>query len=172
MNPSLHEPEQLVVQSLFADGLCKYSVDQKRPSKGFKIIKYMEEILPNTENAMTWSLSDFGMRMTLHREVPEMIRNQLPGFVTRLTGNTNLNDFEFAVHPGGPKIIEGVQNVLELSATQVQRSVDTLYKFGNMSSATLPHVWEAMAHHNGPDRIVSLAFGPGLTICGLLMERV
>lgn len=172
MNPLSHEPEQLVVQSLFADGLCKYTLSQEKPTKGFKIMKYREEIVPQSQEAMTWGLAGFGMHMTLHRDVPDLIKAQLRGFIERLTGETKLSDFEFAVHPGGPKIIEGVQNNLELTEEQVTQSKQVLYRYGNMSSATLPHVWSKMAEVDGPERIVSLAFGPGLTICGVLMERV
>jgi predicted naringenin-chalcone synthase len=49
-----------------------------------------------------------------------------------------------------------------------------LQNFGNMSSATLPHIWEAMLGDiKVPNQalIVSLAFGPGLTISGALLEK-
>ncbi len=80
----------------------------------------------------------------------------------------------FAVHPGGPKIIDQVRDVLELSDAQVQSSRDVLYEHGNMSSATLPHVWarllEAADVRSGTP-IFSLAFGPGLTVSGGLFRK-
>ena len=43
-----------------------------------------------------------------------------------------------------------------------------------MSSATLPHIWESiLADPEAEDRslLVSLAFGPGLSISGSIMEK-
>ena len=75
----------------------------------------------------------------------------------------------FAVHPGGPKIIDRVRDLLALDEKQVQARREVLFDHGNMSSATLPHVWLRLVqdHSVAPGSpIVSLAFGPGLTVCG------
>jgi predicted naringenin-chalcone synthase len=80
----------------------------------------------------------------------------------------------FAIHPGGPKIVDAVQRVLELSDAQVASSRDVLRRFGNMSSATLPHVWMQIASSAdipSASIVVSLAFGPGLTMCGAVMVK-
>lgn len=186
MNAQAHTPEQFVIQSLFADGFIKYSAypmdefsGSERP--GLKILAIQEEIVPNTEDAMTWVVSDYGMDMTLHRSIPRFIADELGSFVVRLFERAGY-DFEkdasrahWAVHPGGPKIIESVQKLLGLADTQVQVSKQILQEHGNMSSATLPHIWAELLR-NGTTKpgelVVGLAFGPGLTICGILFERV
>jgi predicted naringenin-chalcone synthase len=43
-----------------------------------------------------------------------------------------------------------------------------------MSSATLPHVWKAILEDDaipGKTLIVSLAFGPGLTLSGGILQK-
>ncbi len=78
------------------------------------------------------------------------------------------------MHPGGPRIIDRVREVLELTDAQVQTSRDVLFDCGNMSSATLPHIWQRLLEDRAVARgtpIVSLAFGPGLTMCGALLEK-
>ena len=79
-----------------------------------------------------------------------------------------------AVHPGGPKIIDRVRDGLELAEPQVAASRAVLRDFGNMSSATLPHVWMRVladpAVASGTP-ILSLAFGPGLTICAAVFRK-
>ena len=80
----------------------------------------------------------------------------------------------FAVHPGGPRIVDAVQSALELSDAQVAASRDVLSRYGNMSSATLPHVWRDLLRSSAvePGTVVaSLAFGPGLTMAGALMVK-
>lgn len=185
MDPSQHLPEQLVVQTLFADGLIRYSVsragegDQVRA--GLELLATREEIVPGTEGEMTWMVSDFGMQMTLSRKVPIHIRAELGGFLDRLAADAGLTSAQlceqalFAIHPGGPKIIDEIAEHIGLRPEQVQASNTVLLNHGNMSSATLPHVWKAILEDEGvqPDTwIVSLAFGPGLTIAGALLRKM
>jgi predicted naringenin-chalcone synthase len=180
LDPSDHTLEQLVVQSLFADGDIRYSVKDRGDYPGLEILALAEEILPSSADSMSWAVSDFGMRMTLSREVPDQIAGVLRKFVAELylradlqLGDT-LAGTVFAVHPGGPKIIDRVAQVLELAPGQVQASREVLFEHGNMSSATLPYIWMRVI---ADDRVVagtlvlSLAFGPGLTISGGLFRK-
>ena len=119
------------------------------------------------------------MHMTLARDVPDRIAGALRGFVLELFAKAGLSVSDLrgavaAVHPGGPKIIDRVREVLELSDTQVAASRAVLFDYGNMSSATLPHVWaRVLADTDVPvgTPILSLAFGPGLTVCGGIFRK-
>jgi len=174
INPALHEMAQLVVESLFADGFIKYSVKQGGP--GLQVLALHEEIIPNTEEAMSWGVTERGLKMTLSREVPVLIGRALPAFLETLrqkAGLSSLANARFAVHPGGPKIIEHVARTLNLSPWQISHSLEILKNYGNMSSATLPHVWEALWRDRDVASgtfIISLAFGPGLTLCGGIFQ--
>jgi predicted naringenin-chalcone synthase len=185
-NPRDHRPEQLVVQSLFADGHIRYAMTYgeadtaKRDEGAFEILAVREEVVPDSLGDMTWVLSEWGFRMTLAREVPEKIANGLPSFLQRLFADGNRN-FEaerekavFAIHPGGPRIIDSVKDLLRLDESQITHSRAVLFDRGNMSSATLPHVWERIDKDEtikSGTLIVSLAFGPGLTMAGTLFEK-
>lgn len=182
LNPALHDPEQLVIQSLFGDGFVRYTVATDAPdAPHFELVTMHEELLPDTSEAMTWQCADWGFHMTLARDVPPRLAQALPGFVARLAAKAGYTKADirratFAIHPGGPKIIEQVQAALELEDTQVEASRRVLQAYGNMSSATLPYVWvELLTDATVPDGapVVSLAFGPGLTLCGnLLIKRL
>jgi len=184
MDPSQHLPEQLVVQTLFADGLIRYSMSHSESSaqveNGMELIATREEIVPDTGDAMTWMVSDYGMQMTLSRKVPDYIRAGLGGFLDSLAASVELpvaQLFEqaiFAIHPGGPRIIDEIAEHLGLRPDQVQASNAILASHGNMSSATLPHVWKAVLEDEAVPAgtlIVSLAFGPGLTIAGAILRK-
>ena len=176
LDPSNHSPEQLVVQSLFADGAIAYRVSDR--AEGFRVLRVHEELVPNSLEAMTWIPAPHGLTMTLAADVPARIAAQLRGFVERLLAGDypgrSLQDFEFAIHPGGPKIIDGVKETLQLSENQVTLSRKVLRNYGNLSSATLPHIWKEML--DSPEvaigkPIISLAFGPGLTLFGMLSQK-
>ena len=184
-NPILHTTEQLVVQTLFADGFIKYSLmppDVARAS--FKdvldILALHEEIVPESSGSMTWGFENWGMRMTIAKEVPVLIKRNLQAFVERLIQKAGLDtevvgrEAVYAVHPGGPKIVQQVAEILGLERAHVAHSQSVLEEFGNMSSGTLPHVWERILKDPEIEKgrlIIGLAFGPGLTISGGLFKK-
>jgi len=183
-NPSLHTTDQLVSQSLFADGFMKYTLTRApltSEKKTFKLITTREEIIPNSTQSMTWNVSNWGFQMTLARELPVLIARSLKSYLDRLCLQAQISYEDmigkalFAIHPGGPKILVNIQELLALSSEQMHYSFEILKNFGNMSSATLPHIWQAILENkqikNGT-WVVSLAFGPGLTISGAIMEKI
>jgi predicted naringenin-chalcone synthase len=103
----------------------------------------------------------------------------LEPFIARLLGQAQLpqdsqKDAHFAIHPGGPRILDRVQDLLRIDDDRLAHSRKVLRERGNMSSATLPHVWMELANDPGvpPGALVlSLAFGPGLTVCGAILRK-
>jgi predicted naringenin-chalcone synthase len=186
LNVAEHMPEQLVAQSLFADGHIRYSVraaegEADGMEGGFRFLGVHEEILPDTGPAIGWRLGDHGMRIALSRDVPDLIASSLDDFLESLFARTGTDAREamqrglFAVHPGGPRIIDKVADLLDLRPDQVAHSRAVLKACGNMSSATLPHVWAGMLSDDqvpSGTLITSLAFGPGLTLYGAMLRKV
>ena len=181
-NPSSHESSDLVVQSLFADGFIKYSgfKEMKASQPHFTVLGILEEIIPNSLELMAWHLSDWGFKFVLSREIPVLIAKHLTSYIEHLceaafvTPKEMIEKGLFAIHPGGPKILDYAKKWLNLSEDQLLFSRKVLRECGNMSSATLPHIWEAIL--KDPDvlsgtKILSLAFGPGLTIAGAVLEK-
>ncbi len=181
MNCSAHTPEQIIVQTLFADGHAKYSVSQNPVPNGqnLRVLGVSESLISDSEGDMTWEPSAWGMTMTLTREVPNRIRATLRDFSEALFLKAGLDYSElhsaiFAVHPGGPRIIDVVKETFELSDSQLKESRKVLFERGNMSSATLPHIWREVLGNSYPlgTKVVSFAFGPGLTVFGAVFEII
>ena len=176
-NPFLHRADQLVSQSLFADGSIKYSLSSNPIGPHLKVVAIQEEILPDSIDSMTWNVVDWGFQMSLSKALPVQITRALKGYLARLMEKARLSDDApplFAVHPGGPKILGYVQELLDLSDAQLLHSYRVLKDYGNMSSATVPHIWKAMLEDPAVEdktNIISLAFGPGLSISGGILEK-
>lgn len=179
MNPAAHSPEQIVVQSLFADGHAKYSIKTEgADARGLAILAIKERVIPDSDADMSWIPEPWGMQMNLSREVPRKIGEVIEPFFFQLVREAGrdpealLRDAVFAIHPGGPKIIDAVATQLGLGAEQIADSKQVLFERGNMSSATLPHVWRRIlaAGHGRGTAVVSFAFGPGLTVFGAVFE--
>ncbi|MBC7742595.1 MAG: naringenin-chalcone synthase [Bdellovibrionaceae bacterium] len=179
MNPLAQTPEQTIVQTLFADGHIKYtaSANKTADQKNLKLVAIHEKIIADSTQDMSWVPAPWGMQMNLSREVPVKIKNELKPFFSELLKKADLDYATamksiFAIHPGGPKIIDAVQDVLELKDEQTMQSKKVLFERGNMSSATLPHVWNEILRQSpaAGTRIISFAFGPGLTLFGSVFE--
>lgn len=177
INPSINTIEQLIAETLFADGFIKYSLTKKK--KGFELISIHEEIIPETVEAMRWECEDWGMKMSLSKTIPEAIFNNIIPFVKTLLKRGEikipLKEIIFAIHPGGPKIIEAVVKALSLTEEKILETKEIFSNYGNMSSATVPHILEAILKN--PKRkkgsiVVALAFGPGVTLSGVVLEKV
>jgi len=177
-NPSLHKVDQLVSQSLFADGYIRYRIKNQTYHKAphFKLLASKEYIVPDSTDKMSWMVNDWGFELYIAKEIPVLIARNLKPYLEALCAKGNLSTdilktALFAVHPGGPKILDHIKALLDLKDDQIQYSYEILYKYGNMSSATLPHVWEKILEkEQGSPYVISLAFGPGLSICGLILK--
>jgi predicted naringenin-chalcone synthase len=181
--PALHTPEQMVIQSLFGDGYISYQVASEAPKEQayFEIFGVHEELIAQSTNEMKWECANDAFQMSLSATVPIQIQLLIEPFLERLASKVGL-DFRqiqpnsvFAIHPGGPKIIESLADKLKLLPWQYLHSVDVLYEYGNMSSATLPHIWQKILLSSFPTLespyIISLAFGPGLTLAGAIFRK-
>jgi len=125
-----------------------------------------------TRNHMTWTVGDHGFLMRLSAEVPETLGNLLPDFLHELRGFHDARpngeaDELWAVHPGGPAILDRIESSLGLAAADLHSARIVLRRNGNMSSATIFFVFEELLRSERCGAGNALAFGPGLTIEGL-----
>jgi len=181
VNISDNSPENLIVMSLFGDGAIQYKVKKESVVKGIRIDNIHQKLIPNSSDQMNWSLSSYQFKMVLKPYVPLFIDEHIEAFVQQLFKSNTICIEEakqkaiWAIHPGGPKIVDFIQKKLNLSDEQVLHSRKVLKDYGNMSSATLPHIWRDLIEDEAIKNrtpIVSLAFGPGLTVYGLVGEKV
>ncbi len=176
--PATTDVEQIVQQCLFADGAARVDVMTAAPdAPHFALLDHAEALLPDTLGEMTWRTASPAFRMTLSRDVPTHIRNQVAPFLLGLLARNGLTVDDiaaFAVHPGGPRVVESTAEALGLPDGKVAHSQEVLRTRGNMSSTTLPHIWAAMLEDEAlPDGalVASVAFGPGLTVVGNLLRK-
>ena len=128
---------------------------------------------PRFGDAMTWTIGDHGFEMTLSRRVPRLIAQHLRPWLEDWLHRHGvaLDDVgSWAVHPGGPRILDAVEEGLGLprSATDVSRAV--LAEYGNMSSPTVLFILDRLRQPRAPRPCVALGFGPGLMAEALLLR--
>lgn len=164
-------PDTLIANSLFSDGAAAVVVGcgvkgNERPL--WQIEKRMSFGLKNSAKDMTWDVGDAGFAMRLSKEVPALIEEQIAPFCHRLLGKDDPASCDWAIHPGGKKIIQAVEKSLGLSEAATSMTWEVLANHGNMSSATVLFVLKELKNR---ETLASLGFGPGLSIEGMVLKR-
>jgi predicted naringenin-chalcone synthase len=170
--------DNLLANSLFADGSAALLVEaQPRKGLNLKPISFFCDIATEGEHDMAWTVGDLGFEMRLSSYVPEVIQSGIKKLTAALLQkiSQNFSDVSyFAIHPGGKKILEAIEKELGITKLQNHHSYEVLKNYGNMSSPTVLFVLnEVCKNLNGVDngkKILSFAFGPGLTLESMVLE--
>jgi len=166
------EAGQIVAHALFSDAAAAVAV-LPGAGPGYRVLDVAAVTDVATADHMTWEVTDLGFRMGLSRRVPEVLRGQVAGLVDDLLGRYGLGRDEvagWAVHPGGPKVLDVVEQRLELPGAALAPSREVLAWHGNCSSATVLMILDALAVPRDGYAVL-LAFGPGLTLYAVLLRR-
>jgi alkylresorcinol/alkylpyrone synthase len=174
VQPPPHDTQQAVAHALFADACATLVLAPSQiTSEGLDVIAVETLTDVGSTADMTWDVTDHGFRMTLSSRVPALVARNVPALVDRLLTDRGLSPDDvrhWAIHPGGPRIIDKVQEVFSLSDVQIKRSRDILSRYGNCSSATILLILASMCSVPVGDYVLAIAFGPGLTVTGALLQ--
>jgi predicted naringenin-chalcone synthase len=166
--------EEAVYQALFGDGAAAAVVGNA--GSGPAIVAASSVTVARSEERMRWLIEDDGFHMWLSPRVPALVERGVGRLVEDLLdphGLTVADVAYWAVHPGGPEILDRVQRRLGLTDEQLVHSREALADGGNRSSATVLFILEALLGSGEvePGRwLVALAFGTGLTLEALLFR--
>ena len=167
--------EQIIVNSIFSDGsvsmICEgegnTAVSQSKVSHAWRHIASKTYLLPDTKSMITWNLGSAGFNMGLSPALPKYIDINLKSIVEIILANEGLalSDItNWALHPGGPRILDACRNALSLSDEQVAISWQIYRDFGNMSSSTVGFILEKMRVEKKHGYCVAIAFAPGVRL--------
>ncbi|WP_462266707.1 type III polyketide synthase [Mucilaginibacter sp.] len=167
-----------VANSLFSDGSAAALVEHTSNRTGSKpcleLNSFYSEFMPDSRNEMGWYIGNTGFEMKLTPKVPRQIQRNIKAITERMTAKAGLTPQQigaYAVHPGGRKILEAVEQALDLPEESNAHSYEVLRQYGNMSSATILFVLNRMLSAGGlqGEHVASYAFGPGLTVEGMVL---
>ena len=157
--------------ALFGDGAGALVMGSS--GEGWRVAANGSRILPGTSQAMGWRVGDHGFEIELSARVPGLVGEVLGATVDEWLeglGRSRQEIESWAIHPGGPRILEAATEALGIPTEAVEVSREVLRDYGNLSSATLVFVLERLIRREAPRPCVALAFGPGLTIEAALFE--
>jgi predicted naringenin-chalcone synthase len=169
------DPEKVVANALFADGAAALVASASSakpgpepvppPNPGLNLLASGSTVIPHTAELMHWQIGDHGFEMGLSPRVPEAVAGQLRPWLERWLQPRGLQLADiasWALHPGGPRILQACATALQLEPQQIAASQAVLKEHGNMSSATILFILDRLRRRAAPGPCLALAFGPGL----------
>jgi alkylresorcinol/alkylpyrone synthase len=161
----------LVASGLFGDGAAAVvAVGSSRATDEtgqVEVLGSRSHLYPDTERTMGWDVTSTGLRIVLDANVPDLVRAHLGADVDGFLTDCGLtrDDIEWWVcHPGGPKVLAAIEDALALPRTAVEMTWDSLARIGNLSSASVLHVFEDTLRDRPPrpgSYGMLMAMGPG-----------
>lgn len=170
--------DNLLANALFADGSASLLVEaHTRSPLRLRLEEFHSELAAEGFSDMAWTIGDRGFEMRLSAYVPDLIRKGIAGLTQSLLKkiSADLSDIRhFAIHPGGKKILQVIEEELQIDRSHNVPAYHVLRHYGNMSSPTVLFVLkEIIGNLNGTDdgeRVLSFAFGPGLTLESMVLR--
>jgi alkylresorcinol/alkylpyrone synthase len=167
------DTQQIISHALFSDAAVAAVVVPG--GRGYALREVASVTDTSTADHMTWDVTDTGFRMGLSPKVPQVLSRHVRGLVDDLLGRhgrTIAGVDGWAVHPGGPRILNVVERELALPPDALAASRATLAEHGNCSSPTVLLILDRLRRAaRPPEQILMLAFGPGLTLYAALLDR-
>jgi len=167
----------LIASGLFGDGAAAVVVvGVERTEPGPRVVATRSVFYPDTERVMGWEVSERGFGIVLSAEVPDVTRRFLRRDVDAFLAEHGLSRRDIAswvAHPGGPKVLEAMQDALELAPDALELTWKTLREVGNLSSTSVLLVLEETMRSRRPapgSPGMLLAMGPGFCSELVLLE--
>ncbi|MCD4535409.1 type III polyketide synthase [Nocardioides sp. cx-169] len=158
----------LVASGLFGDGgAALVARGGSRRGGSAEVLGTRSRLYPDSERTMGFDVGDGGLRIVLDAQVPDLVAQHLRGDVDAFLADLGLSRADmgwWVCHPGGPKVIEALEEALQVPRSAVQLTWDSLARVGNLSSASVLHVLEDTLRERPPPSGsygIVLAMGPG-----------
>ncbi|MFZ0835411.1 MAG: 3-oxoacyl-[acyl-carrier-protein] synthase III C-terminal domain-containing protein [Mycobacterium sp.] len=174
----------VIISSLFGDGCAAVVIGAsqvKHPLAPRKVVirDSFSRLLGEAEDGIVLGVNHDGITCELSENLPGYIYSNVDPVITEVLADNGLHksDVElWAIHPGGPKIIEQSVRSLGIAAHAAAPSWDILARFGNMLSVSLLFVLESMVAQQNSGKAIStgvaFSFAPGVAVEGLVFDIV
>src|SRR5262245_41312196 len=138
----------LIATALFGDGAAAAIVSCC--GEGPLLGPWGEHTWPDSLDVMGWEVADDGLKVVFSRDIPSLVRTDLRTVVDAfLTKNGfRLEQIDGCIcHPGGAKVLDALEEALDLDQGALNDARDVLRNHGNMSAATVLFILRAALDH-------------------------
>lgn len=177
LQPPPYDKEAAVVLTLFGDGAAAVVLQPDEPgAPGARVIDSEQLTVPAHAGDLQVHLGDLGLRIRLAPTMPDVVASAVGMPAKTLLARNGLDFADvawWAVHPGGRRIIDRVEETIGLPGDSLAVARAEMREYGNTAAPAVLGVLRRLQADRplGPGRHgVVLAFGPGATIWAVLLR--
>jgi alkylresorcinol/alkylpyrone synthase len=122
---------------------------------------------------MGWEVADDGLKVLFSRDIPTLVREDLRAVVDAFLARhgLRLDEIDGCIsHPGGAKVLDALEEALDLDQGALNNARQALRDHGNMSAATVLFILRAALDEGLKGRHLMTTLGPGFTAGFMLVE--
>jgi alkylresorcinol/alkylpyrone synthase len=170
-----HSVANLVATSLFGDGAAAVitkGAGLAATGGGPRVLATRSRIYPGTEDVMGWKIGADGFRIVLSVDVATVTEKYLGEDVRGVLADHGLTPRDVSTwvcHPGGPRVIDAVESVLDLPDDALDHTRNSLRANGNLSSVSVLDVLRANMADPPPPGSIGLMIAMGPAFCSELV---
>ncbi|MDE0356752.1 MAG: type III polyketide synthase [Gammaproteobacteria bacterium] len=162
----------VVAAALFGDGAAGAVLSTS--GRGPAVRDWGEHTWPGSLDVMGWDFGEAGeFGVLFSRSIPDIVRRRFRGAVEGFLQSRDLSLDQidvYAAHPGGARVLDALEEALDLPPDALIHSREILRRHGNMSAPTALFVLERTLQAGATGRILLTSLGPGFTAAMMLIE--
>ena len=177
LQPPPYDKEAAVVLTLFGDGAAAVVLMPGEPGlPGVDIADTEQRTIPRYAEGLQVHAGDRGMRIRLSPSMPDVVGSAVGEPAKELLSRHGIawdDVVGWAVHPGGRRILDRVEEALALPPSSVAASRAAMRDWGNTAGPAVLGVLDRLLSSvplGAGEHGVALAFGPGATIWSMLLR--
>ncbi|MBS0281931.1 MAG: type III polyketide synthase, partial [Proteobacteria bacterium] len=160
----------IVATALFGDGAAGaiLSTDGEGPS----VRAAGEHTWPHSLDVMGWDMAEDGLKARFATSIPGLVASDFRTLLDEFLARNAIarGDIDaFACHPGGAKVLDALEDALDMPRGGLEDSRSILGDYGNMSAVTVLFVAERMDVRKKAGRTLLTALGPGFSAAFLML---
>jgi alkylresorcinol/alkylpyrone synthase len=170
----------LIASGLFGDGAAAVlMVGEEHPlaQSGMpRVIDSQSQFFPQTEHIMGWDVTNSGFKVLLSADIAALARSEVRPSMEAFLDRHDLTiaDIDYwLVHPGGPRVIQALEDGLDLPDEALTLSWETLAEAGNISSASVLVILDKFMKRSQPkagEYGMLMAMGPAFSAELVLLQ--
>lgn len=132
-----------------------------------------EHLWPDTLSIMGWDVDNTGLGVVFDRSIPAFAEEHMAKAAYTACEKAGFDPHmlaRYVFHPGGTKVVEALENTLELQSGTLDCEREVLKNHGNMSAPTALFVLDKVINKGTTGKMMMGALGPGFTASFMPLE--
>lgn len=169
------EIDLILSNAIFADGAAACLLSNREGEGRLALVDFDSLLWPEYRDDLRFRHRDARLCNVINKNVPDIASEAVKTLRDNLAARQPRPFNRYAVHPGGRRILDAIEESLALTEGQLVLSREVLREYGNMSSPSILFVLKKFLDKDMPapgETLAFFSFGAGFSAFGGVLEPV